>query len=463
MQAWVRRELASLDLGDKRRRERLGKLLTQLSRDPQGSFSEVCLKHADRAAAYRFCANEAVAPEQMVQSHIAATWRRATGVPVVLVVQDTTDLNYSHHPGVQGLGRIHQHGGWGFFVHSALALSEEGEPLGLVHQDTWVRDPEEVGKTASRRQRPWTEKESYKWQRTVEAVVPHQRPGQRFIIIGDRESDVYGLLASPRPPGVELLMRSAQNRKLQGEEGFLHDVLRKGPAAGTFLVEVGRAQERPPRRARCEVRFRRVTLAPPRHADAGVPRVPVTVWAVLIDEPDAPPGEKPLHWVLLATWPIETLEEAIRCAGYYSRRWLVERYHYVLKSGCRLEASQLRTLERLERLEAIYAIIAWRLLALTYQARLHPEQPCTLVLSRQEWPVLYAYYHQRLPSEAEPAPSLGEALVWVAKLGGYWGRKSDAPPGVKVLWRGLTRLHEMVQGFTLAASLLQPGQDVCNA
>jgi IS4 transposase len=246
-------------------------------------------------------------------------------------------------------------------------------------------------------------------------VVPHQEPGQEFIIIGDRESDVYGLLASPRPAGVELLVRSAQNRKLAKEEGFLHEVLRREPPAGMLLVEVGRAQERPARQARCEVRYREVMLAPPRHADAGVPKVPVRAWAVLIDEPSPPTGEAPLHWVLIATWPIESLEEAIRAAGYYSRRWLVERFHYVLKSGCKIEASQLRTRERLERLEAVYAIIAWRLLSLTYQARLHPERPCTLVLSRQEWQVLYAHQHQRLPSEtiAGGSPGMGGKAGWI--------------------------------------------------
>jgi hypothetical protein len=375
--------------------------------------------------------------------------------PLVLVVQDTTALDYSAHRKTQGLGPVTSKG-QGLLVHSALALTEEGEPLGLVHQQSWVRDPEEVGKTGARRARPWQEKESYKWQRTVEAVVSHQGPGQRVIIIGDRESDVYGLLASPRPAGVELLVRSAQNRKLSRGEGMLHDALRKGAAAGTMLVEVGRVKERPARTATCEVRFREVTLAPPRHGDAGVPKAPVRVWAVLIDEPNPPAGEKPLHWVLLAGWPIESLEQAVQCARWYSRRWLVERYHFVLKSGCRIEESQLRTRERLDRLQAVYAIVAWRLLALTYQARLHPDQPCTLVLSAQDWQVLYAHHHHRLPTPGQSPPRLGEALVWVAKLGGYWGRKGDPPPGVKVLWRGLTRLYGMVEGFALAASLLSP-------
>ncbi len=456
MQTWVERELSSVDLGDARREVRLRKLMDDLSRSPGASFNEACRMPKDKKASYRFFANEAVEPECILEAHYGQTWRRIEGQQRVLVVQDTTSLDYSSHKQAKGLGPLESDGGMGLFVHSGLALCEQGEPLGLVHQHSWVRDPEQVGKRHRRRQRAWQEKESYKWQRTVEAVVAGQPEGTQFIIIGDRECDVYGLLASPRPAGVEVLVRSAQNRKVQAEAGLLHQQLSKGPAAGKLVVDVGRAAKRDARSAICEVRYRQVTLTPPAHADAGVPKVPVVVWAVAITELHAPKGTRPLHWVLLASWPITSLEDAIQCAIWYSRRWLVERYHFVLKSGCRIEASQLHTRQRLERLQAVYAIIAWRLLALTYQARLRPSQPCDGVLSRQEWQVLYAHHHQRLPSATQSAPPLGEALVWVAKLGGYWGRKQDSPPGVKVLWRGLMRLHGMIEGFTLASSLLHP-------
>jgi hypothetical protein len=456
MQNWVRAELGAVDLGDGRREARLRTLVEQLSQQPEGSFGQACPTPADRQGAYRFFSNEAVEPEQILQAHFESSWGRMAGQPLVLVVQDTTSLDYSAHRKTQGLGPVSSNGGQGLLVHTALALTEEGEPLGLVHQESWVRDPEQVGKTAARRARPWREKESYKWQRTVEAVAPHQTAGQRLIIIGDRESDVYGLLALPRPAGVELLVRSAQNRTLSQQEGRLHDVVGKGVAGGTMLVEVGRAQERPARTAICQLRYRGITLKPPLHADAGVPPVPVSLWVVVIDEPNPPKAEKPLHWVLLVSWPIENLEQAVQCARWYSRRWLVERYHFVLKSGCRIEQSQLRERVRLERLEAVYAIVAWRLLALTYQARLRPHDCCESVLSGLEWKVLYAHHHHRLPAPGEPAPTLEEALIWVAKLGGYWGRKADAPPGVKVVWRGLMRLYGMVEGFSLATDLLSP-------
>jgi len=459
MQAWVKAELASVDLGDARRQARVVKLLDQLSRNPQGTFNQACPTAADKKAAYRFFANVRVAPEPILAAHIESTWKRieqATGR--ILVVQDTTSLDYSAHRRAQGLGPLEKKECQGLFVHTALALSEAGEPLGLVYQELWAREAAALGQSERRRERAWQEKESYKWQRTVARVLARGPQDKSFVVIGDRESDVYGLLASPRPAGVELLVRSAQNRKVQEAEGLLHAALASGSAAGQVMVEVARGKERTPRAAICEVRYRALTLLPPRHADQGVPQAPVRVWAVAITELHPPNGETPLHWVLLATWPIESLAEAIQCATYYSRRWLVERYHFVLKSGCRIEAAQLRDRARLERLEVVYSIVAWRLLALTYQARLRPEQPCEPMLRREEWVVLYAHSHQKLPPAEESPPTIAQAVDWVAKLGGYWGRKSDAPPGVKVLWRGLQRLQGMVEGFTLAAAIFQQEQ-----
>jgi hypothetical protein len=318
----------------------------------------------------------------------------------------------------------------------------------------WVRDPEAVGQSASRRQRPWSQKESYKWQRTVETVALHQQPGQEVIVIGDRESDVYGLLARERPAGVELLVRAAQDRKLASGEERLQATLAAAPVAGLLEVEVGRAREREPRRARCEVRFREVSLRPPRHADRGVPKQPVRVWAVLVTEPAPPAGVQPLCWLLLATWPIEDLAGAIRCARYYALRWRVERYHYILKSGCRIEEAQLRTQERLARLQAVQVAVAWRILWLTYRARTAPEESCEPVFTSGEWRVALGQQRGELPPPETPAPTMREMLRTVAKLGGWWGRRGDGEPGVKVIWRGLTRLASMVDGFRLGASML---------
>jgi hypothetical protein len=260
MQAWVNIELAGADLGDARRERRLRTLVNQLSRNPQGTFNHACPTAAHRKAAYRFFDNDQVEAQQVVASHIDSTWRRMAAYRRVLVVQDTTSLNYVTHPGTEGLGPLENAHARGFLLHSALAVTEEGEPLGLVHQETWARAEQPHPPSA---ERPWAQRESYKWQRTVEAVVERAVEGIAYIIIGDRESDVYGLLANPRPAGIELLVRSAQNRRVEAPEMRLHEAAMSGPAAGTMVVEVGRGAKRAPRKARCEVRFRQLTLRAP--------------------------------------------------------------------------------------------------------------------------------------------------------------------------------------------------------
>jgi hypothetical protein len=454
MQAWVQGELASVDVGDQRRNHRFRVLVQQCSVNPQATFNGVCPTKADKKAAYRFIANEKIDPVAMREAHHDSTWRRASSYGRVLVLQDTTSMDFTRHHTTEGLGHLDSQYARGFLVHSALAATQDGEPLGVVHQEIWVRQEEDLGKSHERRKRPWQDKESFKWQQTVETVQKGLPAAIECIVVGDRESDVYGLLASARPKHIQLLVRSAQDRVVVHNERRLHNALRQAPVAGTMVVDVARARNREPRQAVCDVRYEQFTLAPPRNADPGVPKVPVTVWATSVTERHPPRGELAVHWILLATWPVESFDEAVECAQLYSRRWLVERYHFVLKSGCRIEQAELRTQERLERLLAIYCIVAWRLLAMTYRARSNATSCCELLFAPLEWRLLYAHEHggAHAPENAD-APTLQQAVLWTAKLGGYWARKSDRPPGVKVLWRGLIRLHDMVLGFSLAASL----------
>jgi len=184
----------------------------------------------------------------------------------------------------------------------------------------------------------------------------------------------------------------------------------------------------------------------------------LTLSVVDVQEHDPPEGEKAVHWLLLTTLPIQTAAEARQITTWYSFRWLIERLHYVLKSGCKLEESQLSQAVRLERLLAVYTLVAWRILWLTYQARLTPDTPCTVAFQPTEWQALYLFTQcqRRLPTKP---PSLRQAVRWIGQLGGFLGRTGDGEPGVKVLWRDWTRLQDIVTTFTL----LQPPQDVGNA
>ena len=150
----------------------------------------------------------------------------------------------------------------------------------------------------------------------------------------------------------------------------------------------------------------------------------------------------------MTTWQISSFEQACQLIEYYTRRWLIERFHFVLKSGCALEQRQLKQEFRLERFLLIANVVAWRLLWLTYLSRLDPELPCTVALEDHEWQALYCFIH-KTPLAPDRPPTIQQALRWIAQLGGFLGRKSDGEPGVKVLWRGWRRLFDIVQSWLI--------------
>ena len=152
----------------------------------------------------------------------------------------------------------------------------------------------------------------------------------------------------------------------------------------------------------------------------------------------------------MTTFSVETFQQAAQCVLWYRFRWLIERYHFVLKSGCRLEQLQLETSDRIQRALATYTIVAWRLLWITYLARYHPETPADTVLATHEWQALYCTIH-KTPRPSVSPPSLNTCVRWIAQLGGFLGRKGDGYPGVKTIWQGLRRLHDIAQTWVLVS------------
>jgi len=128
-------------------------------------------------------------------------------------------------------------------------------------------------------------------------------------------------------------------------------------------------------------------------------------------------------------------------------------WHRVLKSGCRIEARQFGTLERFVRATALFAVIAWRILYTTLLARLDGDLPCEVVLQTVEWQALYCRVH-RTAQPPRKVPSLAQAVLWIASLGGYQNRRNDPPPGATVIWRGFLLLHEITEMFRI----FNPGQ-----
>jgi len=449
MRSWATQELRYVDLGDARLNKRLAKMVEDFAAQPESSVPQACGDWAATKGAYGFWKNDKVEPDAIVWSHGQSTLERLSSHDTVINIQDTTDLNFTHHAKKQGMGHLDHPAAKGLKVHSCLAVSLEGVPQGLIYQQVWARDPKTLGKKHKRRKLPTKDKESQRWLDTLSVSQDAVPSDKQVITVADREADIYDLFALPRREGSHLLIRVSYNRRVEHEAKYLWEAVRQSPILGEVTVDIGRRGNQPARKATLSIRIARLSICPPcnRPDKASLPSIPV--YMVLAEEDAPPEGVKPVCWLLLATFPVETFEEAIRCVKYYSYRWLIERYHFVLKSGCGLEKLQLEKAEGIHRALATYCIVAWRLLWLTYEARYNPDSPCDRVLETYEWQALCCYSHKTSVPPITP-PNLHEAVVMIARLGGFLARKGDGEPGVKTIWRGLRRLHDIVSGWQLA-------------
>ncbi len=457
---WAEEEFGRCRLGG-----RLTQRLLTIARDfwnrPMAKIPEASGSATKTQAAYRFLAHDDVRFETLMQPHYAASEQRISELAegaVVLVAQDTTSLNYTGLPATVGLGPIGTtvDGAQGLHLHSSLAVTAQGVPLGFLDAQCWVRDREAFGKKAQRHELPIEQKESYRWIKSYQAVAAVQKRNLhlKLVSVGDREADIYELFAEAArdPAGPKLLVRAKHNRKVQDESARLFETIQAQPIAGYQSVHIARHKDRPAREAELAIRFAALTLcAPP-----DKPQLPaIALWVVLAREEDAPTGAEPIEWLLLTTVAVENFEQACERVAWYTQRWNIEVFHRTLKSGCLIEDRQLGEVERLEACLAIDMVVAWRIFYLVKLGREVPEVPCDAFYDTDEWQVLVANHNSKhsaknhLPSD--PPPPLREANRMVAKLGGFLGRKSDGEPGTETLWRGLQRLDGMTEGWRLAS------------
>jgi hypothetical protein len=460
MDTWTPEELGRADFGDKRLTKRFVKLVSDLAAKPEASIPQACEDWGNTKAAYRFLDHEKVTPEAIRSVHREKTVERVKEYKTVLAIQDTTSLNYTIHQATSGLGPIDGNGSNGMHVHSVLAVSFDGIPLGLVHQQVWSRDPEKKREKEEHKKLPIEEKESYRWLQSLDATSKAMGEESHIITVADREADIFELFALPRPGNMDLLIRAVQDRLVQGENTEvrkLWESMESIPAADQLITtHLEHSPGKPARDVLLAVRWQSVQLLVPAKKKKKYEHASVTFTALLITQVDPPEGETPLEWLLLTSLAVETFQQAAQCVLWYRLRWLIERYHFVLKSGCHLEKLQLETAERLERALALYCIVAWRLLHLTYLARVSPDTSCEVVFQTYEWQALYAFTYQTNVIPTTP-PSLHETTRLVAKLGGFLARKSDGEPGVQTIWRGLRRLDDLSSMWLLLHSF--PSQE----
>ncbi|MEK7753573.1 MAG: IS4 family transposase [Acidobacteriota bacterium] len=451
---WIEAELGGADLGDRRLTARLLQMAGMFYAKPTANIPEACGSAKAAKAAYRFLDNGSIEWEAILQSHYAATEERMRDHGLVLVVQDTTTLNYSTHPQTQGLGPIGTDSEQvrGLMVHDTLAFTPGGTPLGLVNVQCWARDG--IGSRHARYRKPIEAKESWKWIESYQAVSAVQKrcPHTVLVVVADREADIHEVFTAyaQTPRGAQLLIRAerSRNRKVLDDDetcDSLWAMMEEQPVIGTRAILIPPNENRAARQAVLTVRTAPVILRPPKRKSS-LPAV--RVWAVLARETDLPEGVEGLEWMLLTTVAVNNQVDAHARLEWYARRWGIEVYHRILKSGCRVEARQMEKACRLQNCLAIDMVVAWRIHHLTSLGRETPDVPCTVYFTDSEWKALTTFTSQTKTPPGIP-PCLNDAVRLLGKLGGHMGRNGDGEPGTEVLWRGMARLADIERAYDL--------------
>jgi hypothetical protein len=455
-QAWALAQFGSADLGDVRRTKRLVKLAGQMAVNSSGSIPQQTGNAADMKAAYRLFAAEEVTHQAICGPHFAQTREAASQRPMVFLIQDNAQLNFTLHPHCEGLGPIGSGTLRGLQQQNVLAVDPATRrPLGLMYQAHPRRAIRGRKHNRTRKRRvPLEKRESYWW---VQAIAAMGTPpsGVRWVHVGDRGEDVFGVYDECRRQGSDWLIRAARNRQVLTPTGpdHLMDYARGLPGMATRILEVRGGDQVTPREAKLAVAAGPVTLIPSRFEPGYAKREPITCWVVRAWEPDPPPGVEPPEWILLTSLVCDRPQMALFVAEGYSLRWLIEEFHKCEKTGCQVEARRLESVDRLEPLVGLLSVLAVWLLKLKYVARDHPEQPVRELFDDEMGEVM-ARYLQR------PARGFTVSEFWrgIGLLGGHMGRKSDGPLGWLRAWRGWQRFQLILLGARLYA---RSGREKC--
>ena len=464
---WAEQEFGAAPLGDRRLERRLVTSAARQAQDPTQAFTRVAKEDWAAVKGYYRLIDQpeesAVTPQHILAPHRQRSIQRMRAQRTVLCIQDGTDLNFTSHPMTDGLGVLgrNQTGATslGLHVHSTLAVSDSGLPLGLLN----TRFEAPLPKTSPGRGDPENRKSRYWLEALADCrTVASELSRTRLVSVMDREADIFSLYTAQRDrPAVDVLVRAKNDRNLlewdettakHTKAGKLFETLREQRASGHLELSVARASVRPKlsarpahpgrtaRTAKMALSWRQVTFGSTLKEHAS--QAPVTLWAVHAREQSPPQGAKRLEWFLLTTVAIEDAAQAEQVLRWYCLRWRIEEWHRVLKTGCKVDELAHQSAARLSRAISIRMVIAWRIMLMTLLGRESPELPPELLFTDVELRVLRRYAMKRKGKEIQ---TLQEAVTWTAILGGYQNRKHDPPPGADLTWYGRMKLATMCE------------------
>jgi hypothetical protein len=432
---------------------------------------QVCLRQlgenrAGEVRFGRFLANPRVSVEELIDGACADIGLRSCGRHV-LAIQDTSEINFQRHANrVSGLGAVGNGSDLGFFVHPLLAGDADAAAcLGLAHLHLWQRTQ---GKAPNYKHLPIEEKESARWIDTVVAGKKRLTDAAMITVVADREADIYELWDRLPDTRTHLLIRACRDRSLvTTTDQTLFAWMDAQPVQGSYRITLPATDKRSGHEALLHVRFGTVTIKKPRNCSdqSASSQLTLNVIDVVEDAATVVGDEAPIHWRLLTTHAVTTLDEARQCIGWYCLRWQIEQtFRTVKRQGLSLESSLIEHGARLEKLAVMACSAAVRVMQLTMARDGHAPRPATDTFDTDEIEVLH---HVQVTLEGKTAkqknPHPPNSLAWaawtIARLGGWKGYASERKPGPITMLHGLQALASIHQGWTLAHESLT--KDVC--
>ena len=446
---WAHDELCSANLPDRRHVVRAVKMLTRMAERPAGRVLDVFETSAERQGAYDLLANSAVSEEPLCRSIGEATVLRAADDAMMFVAVDGTSLKLTDRQRAKDFGAIgsHRAGARGLKVINGYGVSSQGIPLGITSQVWWSRKPSK--RRQDHQSRRLEGKETRHWVEAIErtcALVRHLAVSTRLCFLLDREGDGVHTLSTLVSCGHDFIVRSAHNRRLATpgkQRAYLRNVLARVPAGGEFRLSVPAGPRRTARSARMVTRYHEVNLLLRDHATGK--RTTAKITAISARETGTRPrGEQPLHWMLLTNRPVQSFEDACVVVYGYAQRWRLEDFHRTWKSGdCNVEECQLRRAAHVKKWATLMAATAARIERMKMLARTEPNLPASIELTPYEIQAL-VLNRRRTKKRTDPTPTdnptIGEAVRWLADIGGYTGKSSGGPPGSITIARGFERI-----------------------
>jgi hypothetical protein len=375
-QRWAESTFGQTRLKDMRRTRRAVTAATRMAEESAASRPSQAQTWKETKAVYRLLDEPDVTFDALMQPHWHQTRQRMESLPLVLLVQDTTDLDFSHRRKMSGLGEIGDGNGRGMDLQTVLAVEPESrEVLGCAYQRPFIRIPAPKGETrAQRRKRA---KETDVWHQCAQQIGSSSASSM-WVHVADRGADIFEFLQVCRSIQTHFVVRATQDRRVQTSDGTLRSLfeqVRSQPSQDRRPFELSARHGHSARSTTLHVSWTHIELLPPRHDPRLNKLAALAVWVVRVWEEEAPEGEEPLEWILLTSLPGLTAQQAWQRAQWYRARWRVEDYHHCLKTGCRIEERQVQSADRLMRLLGLLSPLAVRLLQVRDLARQAKDVP----------------------------------------------------------------------------------------